>query len=909
MKKYLSILFLSIFHIISFSQQTICLGDDATLCAGQTVTIENCGGSNPSPSIATITLNNPSSISLSDDSFSGAVNIGFTFNFFGQNYTQLAIGSNGILSFYSGNNNGYCAWSLPNSFPNGGDITTRASFMGCYQDIHPGISNAMQPVIQYQTIGTAPNRMFVVLYKNIYFYSCTSVCNYMAFILYEGTNELEAHIGNKPICSGWGGGQAAQGVQNLSQNVAIMTPGRNCTQWTANQDATRFTPTSATNTSNYTVSTVPYIYVTSAGNSLAWYSTLNNNQPFANYNNGTLIVSANDIPAGQPVGFYLQGSACGAGLGSVSDTSWITKSTPSVSITTTPDTCGLGMGTATVNPSGYDYTWTPGGQTTQTINGLTQGSYSVQALDAFGCPASANATVGNVQPTYTTSITQVSCLGGNNGTATVTPDANIPNVAFNWYEIGQHTQTATGLSDGIYHCEVSSPGGCTDTVAVTVTTLTPIDIQLLGTQNVNCHGLNTGVAAVNVTNGTAPYTYEWSNSVSTSNTSSDLYAGDNYVVVTDTNNCVDTLHFTLTEPNPLFVASIIPDSIICKEDSITLFATGGGGSSAYSYNWYEIDENNNLIAIAADTQNITVDPQIDGSRYVVEVSEQCGSTPTAFDTVTITFPPNIVPTIYTDKYDDCTPGTFTFSNDTSAQSSRIVSTFVDFANGHSEQFGNNYTSTQVYTTPGSKDLTVTVISDRGCTYTNTVYDLVYAAPSPTANFTTDKNPITFFDTEVQFLDNSSDDVTSWQWYAPGSTGAIYSNERFPIFEFPRGIEGDYSIQLIVETDLGCIDTIVKDIHVVTDIILYAPNSFTPDGDEFNNKFVYYIHGIDNNTFTMYIYNRWGELVWENHDPNVYWDGTYQGKLCETGTYSYLITASNKINDDKVKFTGFINILR
>lgn len=887
-----------------------------TICGNQSVTIDNCGnpGGGTAPSLETITLNNGISAGISsDDTYSSMKPIGFTFNFFGQNYTQVTIGSNGILSFYSGNSGAYCAWSLPGSFPSSVATTTKASFMGCYQDINPAItSNAMQPSIEYQTIGTAPNRKFVVLYKNIYFFSCTTVCNYMAFILYEGTNILESHIGNKPICSSWGGGQAAQGVQNLSQNFAVMTPGRNCTQWTANQDATRFTPTSSTNTTNYTVSTIPYIYVTSAGNNLAWYSTLNNSQQFANYNNGHLTVSAADIPVGT-TGFYLQGSACGAGLGSVSDTTWITKTNTTVTATSLSDTCSLGLGKAIAvpNPSSGNYTfvWTPGNANGIVANNLTPGSYTVQMTDQWGCVATASTTVGDTHPAYTSTSTLVSCFGGNDGTATVSPVGNVTNVTYNWYEVGQTTQTATGLSDGVYHCQVTSQGGCIDTVAVTVTTLTPITIQLLGSQNVTCHGLPTGVAAVNVTNGTAPYTYQWYNSQSTSNTASDLFAGDNYVVVKDAKQCVDTLHFTLTEPTALSVASIIPDSTICREDSISLFGTGAGGSSPYIYNWYRIDENNNLIAIAQDTQNVSVMASKDGDRFVIEVAEQCGSIPTAFDTVTIHFPADIFPTLFSDKQEDCQPGTFTFYNDSSAQMSRIVSTFINFDNGHDTLVGNAFQITQDYPNYGGKNITVSVISDRGCHYSTTLNNFVYVAPHPTAGFTTNKNPITFFDTEVQFIDNSSNDVVSWQWYAPGSVTTTHSVERFPTFEFPKGVEETYPVQLIVTTALGCVDTIVKDLHVVTEVILYAPNSFTPDGDEFNNKYVYYIQGIDRNSFNIKIFNRWGNIVWESNDPDTFWDGTYQGKICPSGTYTYIMTAGNAINDNREKFTGFINLLR
>ena len=165
---------------ISQSNVQICLGQDTVVCAGQTLTINNCNsGSNPTNS-AGIYLPSPQSVSLSDDSWSGAVNIGFNFSFYGNSYTQCVIGSNGQISFNTNQANGYCPWSLTGGpLPNTTLTGARNAAMLTYQDINPSLGGQ----IQYQTIGTAPNRKFVVLYKNIYMFSCTSQCNYMAIIL------------------------------------------------------------------------------------------------------------------------------------------------------------------------------------------------------------------------------------------------------------------------------------------------------------------------------------------------------------------------------------------------------------------------------------------------------------------------------------------------------------------------------------------------------------------------------------------------------------------------------------------------------------------------------------------------------------------------------------------------------
>jgi len=109
MYKILSIMLFVSVHFASFDvygQIQLCLGQDANVCPGQSVTITNCNNGNVGATGPY--LNAPSQVNLSDDSWSGAVNIGFPFSFYGQNYTQCVIGSNGLISFNLSNANGYC---------------------------------------------------------------------------------------------------------------------------------------------------------------------------------------------------------------------------------------------------------------------------------------------------------------------------------------------------------------------------------------------------------------------------------------------------------------------------------------------------------------------------------------------------------------------------------------------------------------------------------------------------------------------------------------------------------------------------------------------------------------------------------------------------------------------------------
>ena len=338
-----------------YSQQTICLGDDVTVCSGA-VDIENCSGGGPNITTG-INLNAPTVIpTLTDDSFSGPVPIGFDFTFYGNVFTQCTIGSNGIISFNMGNANGYCPWALGGvgMLPSAGTAATLNSIMPSYQDMNPSAAVSPNGNIQYQTIGTAPNRKLVILYREIGAFSCgITECNYTGVILYETSNNIEVHIGKKTVCATWNGGLAIQGIQNGNGTIAHITPGRNNTVWLANNDAHRWEYQGG---NNYNLTPIPYVQITGTGSSLVWNNTLGNTSP---YNNGTLNIT--NVPPGT-TGYFLTSSACGTALGSVSDTSWLTTASPEVLTSSTPDACSQSIGSVSASPGPgspppYTFSW------------------------------------------------------------------------------------------------------------------------------------------------------------------------------------------------------------------------------------------------------------------------------------------------------------------------------------------------------------------------------------------------------------------------------------------------------------------------------------------------------------------------------------------------------------------------
>ena len=115
-----------------------------------------------------------------------------------------------------------------------------------------------------------------------------------------------------------------------------------------------------------------------------------------------------------------------------------------------------------------------------------------------------------------------------------------------------------------------------------------------------------------------------------------------------------------------------------------------------------------------------------------------------------------------------------------------------------------------------------------------------------------------FNPQVLFS-NTSVDAMDYQWYFEDAN-ILESNLENPSVNFPEGIVSDYNVTLIAISEYGCADTIHQLVKVNPEVIFYAPNTFTPDGDEFNQTFRVFMEGIDIYKFEMLIFNRWGEIV-------------------------------------------------
>ena len=190
-----------------------------------------------------------------DDMNSNVIALPFTFDFYGANYNQIVVSTNGYIDFRNTTANQFSAWSFTQSVPDV-NFPIKNSILGCYHDMY---NNNTQGFITYGIYGTAPYRKFVVVFNNNAQYSCSNAFSTFQMVLYESQSIIDVQLIDKQVCTAWNGGRAVTGLINLAGNIGITAPNRNTGAWTAYHEGWRFTRP------NYSTGT--YSYVKCDGNS------------------------------------------------------------------------------------------------------------------------------------------------------------------------------------------------------------------------------------------------------------------------------------------------------------------------------------------------------------------------------------------------------------------------------------------------------------------------------------------------------------------------------------------------------------------------------------------------------------------------------------------------------------------
>jgi len=273
-----------------------------------------------------------------------------------------------------------------------------------------------------------------------------------------------------------------------------------------------------------------------------------------------------------------------------------------------PNSCSGGSnGSVDLTVSGgtapYNYLWN-NFSTSQDINGLPAGSYSVIITDSRSCLATTTAVVS--QPAailIAANLTPVNCNGIANGAIDQTITGGTAPYSVLWSN-GSATEDLSSLSPGTYCVTITDASLCTATACYTLSS--PSVIQIASTVNpVSCNGGSNGLISVVVNGGVSPYAYAWSNGA-VSPINSALSAATYDLTVTDANGCTLLSSFVVSEPSALQLQLIATDAPCAGTSGGSVSSSVSGGTAPYRYVWNNLQTDSALVSVPAGTYTVVV---------------------------------------------------------------------------------------------------------------------------------------------------------------------------------------------------------------------------------------------------------------------------------------------------------------
>ena len=531
----------------------------------------------------------------------------------------------------------------------------------------------------------------------------------------------------------------------------------------------------------------------------------------------------------------------------------------------------------------YSYSWS-NGSTMEDLGNIGAGNYSVIVTDANSCTASLGVVISQPlqQITVSSSISNVACFQTSTGAIDLTVVGGTGPYTYSWSNANT-LEDLINLPANTYSVDITDQNGCSISYTNLVVSQPNSAITNAYTaQNISCFGLNDGQIDIQISGGLAPYAYTWSNGAQTEDLTN-VISGSYFVVVEDSYNCIEIFEYAISQPAQINTSYTVLEPSCFGYFDGEINTTTSGGTMPYSLNWNNGASTSLLQSIGA-------------GNYTQEITDANGclnETP-----ITLDQPAQIQVTLDADVFAGCNP------------------LLVNFVNNSDELFLSNWyfgdvsvgTGTQIphtYTSAGSYDVTLVITDANGCSNFAEFVSLINVLPTPIAGINVSSTYLNAAEPEVIIL-NTSEGATSYVWNL-GDSLVNHAYYEPGDYTYPVYNQDDYLITLIAVGANGCADSTEVLIEFDNRLIIYVPNSFTPNRDEFNNSFKPVVPiPLKNYQFT--IYNRWGELIFESFDKEEGWDGTFNGQMVQEGTYSWKMVISTSKVDGLIK-NGNVNLFR
>ena len=352
-------------------------------------------------------------------------------------------------------------------------------------------------------------------------------------------------------------------------------------------------------------------------------------------------------------------------------------------------------------------------------------------------------------------------------------------------------------------------------------------------------------------------------------------------VISDNNCSDDTIVFVSAYPIPNVNFASVDKCINEGASSFTntsIIATGGFSS----WQW-DLGDTYTSNSLAPTHQYIT-----DGT-YLVKLigTSDFGCSDTLEKNITIYNKPTAAFTV--DKTEDCVPLCVTFT-DNSTDAVAINTRHWTFEENGISILEN---PEKCFDEDGGFDISLIVTNTHNCKDTLVKDSYINAWPNPVASFTLSKEETDVLHPIIN-ITNFSTDALSWMWNLGNGT---LDSTNFDITEVYDEAT-IYDINLFVRNQYGCLDSINQTLTVNSKPFYYIPNSFTPNGDGFNDVFKVESEGF--NFVNMIIFDRWGQKVYSTSDITKGWDGTNKGIEVKQGAYVWLIKYKDEEGSEQIE---------
>jgi gliding motility-associated-like protein len=248
------------------------------------------------------------------------------------------------------------------------------------------------------------------------------------------------------------------------------------------------------------------------------------------------------------------------------------------------------------------YLWS-NGVINQDLLTAAAGTYTVIVTDAAGCVDTLASTI--TQPSIISAVPTIvnSSCSNSNGSVDILATGGVGGYNYLWNN-GAIVSSISNLSAGTYTVTISDANACSVAISYNVNNTNGAQVVVLQKDSAQCPGSETGGISVNITQGTQPYTYLWSNGDVSANLSN-VAAGVYTLTVTDFNNCITLFSDTVFEPLPLSI-SISKTNATCSLSNGILTALATGGTPSFTYLWSTGNNSSTISGLPAGSYTVTV---------------------------------------------------------------------------------------------------------------------------------------------------------------------------------------------------------------------------------------------------------------------------------------------------------------